>query len=85
MSNGPRPVKNIFIDIVLAEMIFRQPKSSEPAQPSASPDTITAGPGVKEVSICRLALQAARRQASLINTMPATSRITPAQPLLFRR
>ena len=27
MSNGPRPVKNIIIDIVTAEMIFRQPKA----------------------------------------------------------
>lgn len=27
MSNGPRPVKNIIIDIVLAEMFFRQPKA----------------------------------------------------------
>lgn len=77
MSNGPRPVKNIIIDIVLGGNDFPPAKSSEPAQPSASPDTITAGQGVKEASVCRPALQAARRQASLINTMPATSRITP--------
>lgn len=33
MSNGPRPVKNIIIDIVLAEMIFRQPKAENLRSP----------------------------------------------------
>ncbi len=78
-------MKNIIIDIVLAEMIFRQPKAVNLRSPQRHLTQLQRGRGVKEVSVCRPALQAARRQASLINTMPATSRITPAQPLLFRR